>query len=169
MARPNIITQYINAELPTISEQKRLPYRPAQWEVDSVYRALNRCIFDNQLTQPEIVLGQWQKCWGMCIWEENRQRRGSWGKQGTWCNMRLSDKWYSPQWFITVMAHEMVHQYQWDVNRFERYDQGLDRDIDGSHGPSFFAWRGNLADWGIPLKTAHRMRKWFVHQDLWRT
>jgi len=169
MARPNIITQYINADLPTLSEQKRLPYRPAQWEVDSVYRALNRCIFNNQLTQPEIVLGQWPKYWGMCVWEDQRQRRGSWGKQGTWCTMRLSNKWYSPQWFITIMAHEMVHQYQWDINRFERYDQGFDRDVEGAHGPSFFAWRDQLADWDVPLKTAHRTRKWFKHQDLWRT
>ena len=159
----------MNAELPTISEQKRLPYRPALWEVDSVYRALNRCVFDNRLTQPEIVLGRWPEYWGMCLWEDERQRKGSWGKQGTWCTMRLSDKWFSPQWFITMMAHEMVHQYQWDVDRFERYDQGFGRDIEGSHGPSFFAWRDQLFYWGIPLKTAHRTRKWFKHQDLWRT
>lgn len=169
MAGTNLITRYMNAELPMISEQKRLPFRPSQWEVDSMYKSINRYVFDNQLTQPEIVLGQWPKYWGMCIWEENRQRRGSWGKQGTWCVLRLSDKWYSPQWFVTMMAHEMVHQYQWDIDRFERYDQGFDRDIEGAHGPSFFAWRDALLDVGLPLKTAHRMRKWFKTQDLFKT
>lgn len=169
MARSNIITQYMNAALPGLSEQKRLPYRPMAWEVDSVYRALNRCVFDNQLTRPEIILGQCPKYWGMCMWTTQRQRKSSWGKLGTWCTMRISDKWFSPQWFITTLAHEMVHQYQWDIDRFERYEQGFDRDIEGPHGPSFFAWREDLHHWGVPLKTAHRMKKWFKYQDLWRT
>jgi hypothetical protein len=165
MARPSLITQYLNAELPSVSVQKRLPYRPSYWEVDTMYKTLNRCVFDNQLTQPEITLGQWPKYWGMCIWENDRQRRSSWGKEGTWCNIRLSNKWYSPQWFLVTLAHEMVHQYQWDITRFDEYDGNHP---DGAHGPSFFAWRDELAYWDIPLKTAHRMKKWMRTQNIWK-
>jgi len=49
------------------------------------------------------------------------------------------------------MAHEMVHQFQWDVLSNERQSQGLDPIM--SHGPSFFAWREPLAEYDIPLST----------------
>ena len=50
-----------------------------------------------------------------------------------------------------VVAHEMVHQYQWDILSNDREDQGLPPIM--SHGPSFFAWREPLAEYNIPLST----------------
>jgi hypothetical protein len=49
------------------------------------------------------------------------------------------------------MAHEMVHQFQWDILSNERQSQGLGPIM--SHGPSFFAWRKPLAEYNIPLST----------------
>lgn len=168
MARPNLISQYMNAELPNISVQKRLPFRPQTWEVDAAYKALNRSIFDNVLTMPAIEISSLKKCWGTCCWHSIRQRRSSWGKPGTWCSINLMDKWFCPQWFLTTLAHEMVHQYQWDHYRWdfeEEHGRAMFTDS-GAHGPSFYAWRDSLAEWGISLKIAHGQKRWFRHQDL---
>ncbi len=170
MGRPYLITQYMNASLPCVSEQKRLPYRPHPDEVNSLYRAINKHIFDNALTQPQITLGTLQKIWGRCNWQDSRQRRGSWGKTGTWCTIDLYDKWFCPQWFCNTLAHEMVHQWQWDIYRWEHRDKfGREMHTDsGAHGPSFFLWRDVFEDWGMSLKTAHGQRRWFRKQNLFK-
>jgi hypothetical protein len=167
MARPNLISQYMTAPLPCVSEQKRLPFRPLPDETEALYKCINRHVFDNQLTQPEIVLATLQKAWGRCHWLDDRQRRSSWGKHGTWCRIELYDKWFCPQWFCNTLAHEMVHQYQWDIERFDNTGFNI-RENSGAHGPSFFAWRDRFAYWGLHLKTAHGQKRWFRHQDFRR-
>lgn len=171
MGRPHLITQYMNAGLPTVSMQKRLPYRPEPAEVDRLYRAINRYIFDNALTQPDITIGTLQKVWGRCNWQDDRQRKGSWGKAGTWCTIDLYDKWFCPQWFCNTLAHEMVHQWQWDVYRWEHRERfGREMHLNsGAHGPSFFLWRDIFEDWQLSLKHAHGQKRWFRHQDLRKT
>jgi hypothetical protein len=164
MARPSLITQYMNAPLPCVSVQKRLPYRPTLDEANRLYRSLNKHIFHNALTRPEIHLGTLRKTWGLCHWQDNIQKHGSHGKPGTWCSISLMDKWFCPQWFCTTLAHEMVHQYQWDIERFDNRGFAI-HDDSGAHGPSFFAWRERFSYWEIDLKTAHGMRRWFKYQD----
>lgn len=170
MAGTTLITRYMNAELPSKTEQRKLPFRPEPYEVDALYRSINRHVFDNELTQPEIELGIISYCWGVCNWENKKQIHASHGKQGTWCTMRLSDKWPSPQWFCAVLAHEMVHQYQWDIDRWKyRKEMGYDPcQRTGAHGPSFYVWRDELAKHGVPLKISFSRRAWFEHQDLHR-
>jgi hypothetical protein len=170
MARPNLISQYMNAGLPIISHQKKLLFRPSLYEVDSLYRAINRSVFDNQLTQPEIYVGTIRKAWGLCTWLTERQKRSSWGKQGTWCSIQLMDKWISPQWFCVTLAHEMVHQYQWDVYRWEHRETfGRDISIESdAHGPSFYAWRPRFEENGMPLKRWHGQRRWYKSQNLFK-
>ena len=168
MAGTSLITRYLNAPLPTISEQKRLPFRPEPREIEALYRSINKHVFNNELTQPEIYMHSIKKCWGLCNWEDTRQKRGSHGKQGTWCYLEISDKWFSPQWCVNVLAHEMVHQYQWDIYRWQHREE-FGREINlnsAAHGPSFFAWRGYMSDYGLDLKTSHGMKRWFKHQDL---
>ena len=161
MARPNLITQYMTAPLPTPSAQRRLPFRPTPDEARNLYRAINKHIFDNQLTMPDIVLkSNLRKVWGGCYWEDIKLKNG---KPGTWCKIELMDKWFCPQWFCNTLAHEMVHQYQWDIERFDgEYNI---RTGGGAHGPSFHAWKQPMADWGMFLKTSHGMKRWLKHQD----
>lgn len=85
---------------------------------------------------------------------------------GSHCTIRMMDKWFCPQWFVTTLAHEMVHQYQWDVLGPERQENGKDWLM--SHGPSFFEFKPDLEDYDISLKTAHSQRRWFKHQDLFK-
>jgi hypothetical protein len=127
----------------------------------------HRHIFDNTLTRPEIDLYQMQKTWGLCHWIDQRQKSASWGKQGTWCRISLNDKWFCPQWFMNTLAHEMVHQWQWDVYRWD-HENYFDRKMrldSGAHGPSFHAWRDRFADYGLYLKTSYGQKRWFQHQD----
>jgi hypothetical protein len=147
----------MQSELPPVSAQRRLPYRPSQREVHRTYDLINRYVFNNRLTRPQITLGRTKGYWGMCIgsWTETRP--------GTYVTIKLSDKWYCPQWFINTLAHEMVHQYQWDVDSIEREQRGLYGLM--SHGPSFFMFRDDLERYGISLKTAHGRKRWFKHQD----
>ena len=164
MARPSLITQYMTAPLPRVSVQRRLPYRPSLKETTQLYQSLNKHIFHNVLTMPEIHLGSLRKTWGFCEWMGDLQKRGSHSKSGTWCTISLMDKWFCPQWFCTTLAHEMVHQYQWDIERFDNTGFNICENS-GAHGPSFFAWKQRLSYWNIDLKTAHGQRRWLRHQD----
>lgn len=148
--------------LPSITEQKRLMYRPTRNEVYHVYELLNYYVFKNELKVPIIrVLPRRRKYWGMCVGRERKHISGS------YCEIEMMDKWYCPQWMIATLAHEMCHQYQWDIVSPEREELGYDPIM--SHGPSFFMHKKKLDKHYIPLKTAHSRRRWFMHQDLYKT
>jgi hypothetical protein len=151
----------MDSPLPPVYIQRRLPYRPSKSDVRYVYEQLNWLIFDNKLRMPKIVLASnCRKYWGMCIAETSINYTGS------YCTIKLMDKWFCPQWMVTTLAHEMCHQYQWDIDGPKRAKKGKDFIL--SHGPSFFLYRDKLAKYNISLKTSHRMKKWFKHQDLFK-
>lgn len=147
--------------LPSITEQKKLCYRPSKADINHIYRELNTYIFRNELEMPKIeIRSHRKKYWGMCVGETEEIRDGS------CCEIKLMDKWFCPQWTVTIIAHEMAHQYQWDILGPKRYKKGYEHLM--SHGPSFFVFRERLEKYYIPLKTAHSMRRWFKHQDLFK-
>jgi hypothetical protein len=148
MARPHPLKELMKTPLPLISYQKRKCYRPTLSEVNETYNLINKYVFNNKLVRPPIELGTCRTYWGMChgLYEETRP--------GTHCKIKLMDKWFCLQWMVTTLAHEMVHQYEWDI---------LEKDM--THRQSFFIWRDKLSEFGIDLKTAHRMRRWFRYQD----
>ena len=151
----------MDSPLPPVYIQRRLPYRPSKSDVRYVYEQLNWLIFDNKLRIPKLVLASnCRKYWGMCIAETSINYTGS------YCTIKLMDKWFCPQWMVTTLAHEMCHQYQWDVDGPKRYRKGKDFIL--SHGPSFFIFRDKLARQGISLKTSHGQKRWFKHQDLFK-
>jgi hypothetical protein len=58
----------------------------------------------------------------------------------------------------------MVHQYQWDIYSKERAVEGKEPIM--SHGPSFYKFRKQLAEYGIVLKRTSRTSLWFKYQTL---
>lgn len=161
MARPNPIREIMAQPLPGITYQRRKHFRPTDSYVYYTYSLLNRYIFDNKLRRPEITQGRMIKCWGLCHWHDEEQR------SGTYCTIRLSDKWFCEQWFVNTLAHEMVHQYQWDIYRWEHIDC-FGKDIyqnSGAHGPSFYEWRDRFSEYDLKLKVSFGQRRWFKHQD----
>jgi len=146
--------------LPSITSQRRKSFRPSDADVTYAYNIINRYIFDSALKQPEITQGTLRKAWGYCNWLKEK-------KNGTWCRINLMDKWFCPQWFMNTMAHEMVHQYQWDIYRWEHFGH-YGRPMyekSGAHGPSFYMWRERFEYYDLNLKISFGQRRWFKHQD----
>jgi hypothetical protein len=150
----------MEAPLPNITYQRRKSYRPTETEAIYAYDIINRHVFSNALRRPNIQLKTIRKAWGYCSWEWEEQANGS------FCNITLMNKWFCPQWFMQTLAHEMVHQWQWDIYRWEKLSRGEATFLgSGAHGPSFFAWRDQFDYYGLNLKRYHRQKKWFKYQD----
>ena len=49
-----------------------------------------------------------------------------------------------------TLAHEMAHQYQWDIDGVKRIKRGWEPLM--SHGPSFFKHRKSINKYGLVLK-----------------
>lgn len=151
-------------DLPNITSQKRLRYRTNQKEVLALFKLINKEVFNNALPMPTLeVQSHCRDYWGMCIAKSYILHAD---KTKSNCIIRLSDKWYCRQWLITTLAHEMAHQYQWDVLGHKRIKKGKAPLM--SHGPSFFIYKHRMAKYGISLKKSHRMRKWFTYQNLFK-
>ncbi len=160
MARPNPIRKIMAMPLPSLTYQRQRGFRPQDADVIYAYNIINRYVFDNQLRRPEIKQGIIQKAWGLCEWFDYDQGNG------TNCSIRLSDKWFCPQWFMNTLAHEMIHQYQWDIDRWYKLESGKPINASmGAHGPSFYAWRERFEHYDLTLKMAFGQKRWFKHQD----
>lgn len=160
MARPNPIRSIMAHPLPNITYQRRKRFRPNEFDVVYAYGILNRYVFDNVLIRPEIKVSRIHRAWGLCHWMKQEQDSGS------WCKIQLMDKWFCQQWFMNTLAHEMVHQYQWDVYRWDLIDAGKRIYMDsGAHGPSFYMFRERFEHYGLTLKIAFGQRRWFKHQN----
>jgi SprT-like family len=161
MARPNPIRSIMATPLPSITYQRRKLFRPSYEDINYAYNIINRYVFDNQLRKPFIEQKSTHKAWGWCKWEDQEQQNGS------WCHIRLSDKWFCQQWFMNTLAHEMVHQYQWDYYRWDHLEEyGRQMNVySGGHGPSFYMWRDRFEHYGLNLKVAFGQKRWFLHQN----
>ena len=101
--------------------------------------------------------------YGSVIWEDDNHRPREYDME--LCN-HLKDRM-----LYRVLAHEMVHQYQWDVYRwdyFREYHRAMNTDSEG-HGPSFFMWRERFEYYGLSLRRGHSQRRWFRYQELSRS
>lgn len=156
----SLLHLHMREPLPSITAQKRLLYRPTIKEVQKFYDIINCEVFDNILPPTKLVIkSHCRGYWGKCHADDfNRRKRYS------QCVITLSDKWYCKQWLLNTLAHEMAHQYQWDVYGKERCK--INRDPVLNHGPSFYQYKERLAQYGIILKRTIRSDKWFKYQQL---
>ena len=154
------LLQLMSEPLPSIGLQKKLSYRPTKREVKKLYNIINEEIFNNELPPAHLeVKSHCRGYWGLCMSTGFNPK-----KKSSQCKIRLSDRWYCKQWLIDTLAHEMVHQYQWDIYSKERAVEGKEPIM--SHGPSFYKFRKQLAEYGIVLKRTSRTSLWFKYQTL---
>ncbi len=154
------LLQLMSEPLPNIGLQKKLSYRPTKKEVKNLYNIINEEIFNNELPPARLeVKSHCRGYWGLCMAQGFNPK-----KKSSQCKIRLSDRWYCKQWLIDTLAHEMVHQYQWDIYSKERAVEGKEPIM--SHGPSFYKFRKQLAEYGIVLKRTSRTSLWFKYQTL---
>jgi len=146
--------------LPSITEQKRKTFRPTPQQTIKAYNLLNEAIFDGKLSRPPIEIKRLRLTWGICHGDYLDNLMPVCKK------IVLSDKFYTKQWFLTTLAHEMSHQWQWEIQGVKRFNQGLEPNM--NHRASFFVHKKRMATMDIPLKSWHRMRKWFKYQDLFK-
>ena len=85
-------------------------------------------------------------------------------KDKTKCTITIQQNWFCIQWLIMVLAHEMCHQYQWDIIGKQQLKKGKFPVM--SHGPSFFVRKKQLLKFGIPLKRVVHSHMWFSKQNL---
>jgi len=140
--------------LPIKTYQRERGFRPTRKEAYESFEIINYYVFGNDLRPPRINF-RTLRYWGICVGE----REGE-------ASIKLHNQFFSVQWFITILAHEMAHQYQWEIHGPERIRQNQTPII--SHGRSFFQFKNKMAKFGIPLRVMYDERKWFRHQDIMR-
>ena len=156
------LKELMSCDLPSLTFQRKVSYRAEIREVKALYRLINATIFNDRLVMPKLVIkprlqGAWGECYGADTPFVNNKSR---------CIIYLSERWYCRQWLILTLAHEMVHQYQWDIISKRRNKEGLESIM--SHGPTFFQWRDKFKKYGLPLKTYNSYGKWFKTQHLFK-
>lgn len=153
------LANLMTTELPSKTYQRQKGYRPNIKEIQAIYRLINREIFQDKLSMPEIKIRRLKDALGICEGREGPVR-----KSKSHCTIHLTSRYYCIQWCISTLAHEMVHQYQWDIYSNIRVKRGLPRHM--SHGPSFYLWKKRLSQFGIALK-ANSLKEshWWNKQD----
>lgn len=156
------LKELMDSPLPSLTFQRKMSYRTNVREVKALYRLINATIFNDRLVMPKIyvkprLVEMWGQCYGVDIPFSNTKSR---------CVILLADRWYCRQWLIMTVAHEMVHQYQWDIHSKRRVRDGYPSLM--SHGPSFYEWRDKLKKHGIPLKVCNDYKKWFKTQQVFK-
>jgi len=101
------------------------------------FNVLNREIFDNSLPQVHEIDIRWRR--GALAWYDYDETRPGFGTVKLLMNKRYKSK----QFFIEVLAHEMVHHYQYIYNE------------EMGHGSSFFKWRDKFNKKGLNLVRAY--------------
>jgi|TARA_R110000744_G_scaffold380499_1_gene501493 hypothetical protein len=156
-----ILNFWMNEKLPTISKQRKHPFRPDHAIANKTWRVLNTTCFNDELKMPSFSFHSRTWWWALCCSNSGVPQEL---KTKSNCEIMLSDKWFCRQWFVDTLAHEMAHQYQWDVDGVKRVKKGWDPIM--SHGPSFFKHKDNMKPHGIYLKIAHKSDNWFKYQCL---
>ena len=139
MARPNKLQKFVQR-----SDMFEGKFEATKEFALEAYEMLNRYVFDNGLEPCPITVRRTKGVWGMCDGRvENDEFRVH--------EIILTKKFQFKAVCVAALAHEMVHQFQWDVLSNERWQEGKQPIM--SHGPSFFAWRPALEEYNIPLTT----------------
>lgn len=148
----------MNEPVPEPKLQRTLPHKPTLNEVHSLYKLINVSIFNNKLSLPVIeFISDNHTHWGMCYGDAEKVKY-----RNTRCRIEIVDRYYCRQWLVTILAHEMCHQYQWDIIGAEREQISKNRLM--SHGPSFFMFRDNMKAHGITLRRQYHIDKWLDRQ-----
>lgn len=122
-----------------LKNKGRKKYTADKETVESVWHYLNNQIFRGRLVPPEhfIFIRNNNSIWGEC---DGRQRYHRWGPYYTY-SIRLQKNWPNFKLFVEIIAHEMVHQWEWEQQKTMSHSQ-----------ETFFCWKDKLAEKGLRLK-----------------
>jgi hypothetical protein len=97
------------------------------------FNILNRELFDNALPKINDIDIRWRR--GAYAWYDYDQTDP---KTGT-SRLLMNKRYKSKQFFVEILAHEMVHHYQYIYNE------------EVGHGSSFLKWRDTFNKKGLNL------------------
>lgn len=113
----------------------RREYRTTREDVELWIGILNEELFGGSLTTPiEIDIRKRRLSYAYYEYEPKRRR-----KKDRWSRLCMSVRYSSEKFFVEVLAHELVHHYQY----IKMQPMG--------HGPSFMAWRTLFRKKGLNL------------------
>ena len=105
-----------------------------QTDLDYWFDLINKEVFDGICPSPHIMVV--------------KRQRGSWGyvKQDefggkSWVGLFMSPKFPSLAAFIQILAHEMIHVWQF-----------LTVEDTGNHNKNFYSWRDRFKEFGLDLR-----------------
>jgi hypothetical protein len=111
-------------------------FRPTLADCREIFTNINRNVFNNELSMPSFRLVYTRAFWGECQGLEDPAK----------VKIKINKIFLSKRLFINTIAHEMVHQWEWLVNE------------NMTHGPEFFQWRDQLAQYNITLSRCYRIK-----------
>lgn len=97
------------------------------------FRILNEEIFNNKLYLPEVDIRWRRKAWALYQYPDSRDSKD------VPLMLLLNKKYRSKKFFVEVLAHELIHHYQF------LYNEPV------GHGPSFVRWEDKFNRKGINL------------------
>lgn len=114
-------------------------YETTEQDCHDWFNVLNEEIFDNKLAPLDEIDIRWRRgtfAFYECVTDT---------KNDSFIRTRLcmNKKYKSKQFFVAILAHELIHHYQ------ALYNEPL------GHGPSFFKWSEKLNKKGIKLTKAY--------------
>lgn len=110
------------------ADNPNMVFCPSPLQISRAYNILNDCLFEGKLKKPYIIIRPMKDAWALCEGDiYTGQDRYNYDPV---CHrIILNDRFPSRKFFIEVLAHEMIHQYQCEFqNRMD-------------HGQTFWAWK----------------------------
>lgn len=120
-----------------MNEKCELAYETTIEDCQKWFNILNRELFENSLPRIDEVDIRWRR--GAYAWYDYDEKFPG---QGT-AKLLMNKRYKSKQFFVEVLAHEMVHHYQYINNE------------DVGHGSSFLKWRDKFNKKGLNLVRAY--------------
>ena len=120
-----------------LSSKEHYEYETTVEDCQKWFNVLNQELFNSSLPPIDEVDIRWRRkahAW----YDYDASRPG----EGT-ARLLMNKRYKSKQFFIEVLAHEMVHHYQYIYNE------------EMGHGPSFFKWRDKFNKKGLNLVRAY--------------
>ena len=120
-----------------MNENCELIYETTIEDCQKWFKILNRELFNNSLPSVNEIDIRWRR--GAHAWYDYDETRPGTGTSKLLMNRRYKSK----KFFVEVLAHEMVHHYQYIYNE------------DVGHGSSFLKWCDKFNKKGLNLVEAY--------------
>ena len=113
-------------------------FKPRAIKIPSVYKILNREIFNNQLKNPKIIIRRMHGALGLFEFNPYATK---------YCyRITIHNKFKNFQEFVEILGHEMVHYYQKLVLKQNS----------AKHNKQFYSFRKKFKKLGLNLKIIYR-------------